>query len=341
MPSKQTWILAIADDLTGALEAGAIFASYGLDATVSTELMLAGVPETMVHVIDSETRHVSAAQALEIHKSIGAQAAQYGPALVYKKTDSTLRGNIQAEFQGIAAAFPGRRVAFVPAYPAMRRTVRNGRLFVDGRPVEDTEFAHDPLNPVLDGDTRKLLGNVCGEVWDGEAEEDVVAAARAVLSEHSQRIAAGPAALARAIAAACGTANKLPLLRSVRQCLVVNGSMHPASRAQIDHARAAGVFDENWRLFEDVAAGGGTERANAAGSLVYERWGSEGFDALIVFGGDTAYGIHRAFGAHSFKPVGEVVPGVPLSVCDGVTWVTKAGGFGTKDILSTVKRELT
>jgi uncharacterized protein YgbK (DUF1537 family) len=338
---KQTWILALADDLTGALEAGAVFANCGLRATVTTELTVGGVPETPVHVIDSETRHLSAAQAREIHESVAAQAARYGPALIYKKTDSTLRGNIHAELEGIAAAFPGRRVAFVPAYPAMRRTVRGGRLLVEGRPVEDTEFAHDPLNPVRDGDTRKLLGNICGEVWDGETEEDVLAAARAVLSERAQRIAAGPGALARALAAGCGTAARLPLRHSVRQCLIVNGSMHPASRAQIDHARAAGVFDEHWRLFEDFAAGGGTERAKAAGSLVYDRWRSEGFDALIVFGGDTAYGIHRAFGAHPFQPVGELVPGVPLSVSGGVTWVTKAGGFGTNDILSTMKRQLT
>ena len=65
------------------------------------------------------------------------------------------------------------------------------------------------------------------------------------------------------------------------------------------------------------------------------------FDTLIVFGGDTVYGIHEAFGSPDFTPLGELVPGVPVSLSAGIQWITKAGGFGGADILCDIKRRVT
>lgn len=58
--------LVLADDLTGALEAGAKFAGQGIRTLVSTELSLhpKGCDEsTAVLVIDTETRHLPANEA--------------------------------------------------------------------------------------------------------------------------------------------------------------------------------------------------------------------------------------------------------------------------------------
>src|SRR5438105_11986422 len=90
--------IAIADDLTGALEVGAKFAEYGLPATIVTDLSSLPVRASPVLVIDTETRHVSAGDALARTRQVATFAREHSPTLIYKKTDSTLRGNIAAEF---------------------------------------------------------------------------------------------------------------------------------------------------------------------------------------------------------------------------------------------------
>src|SRR5271165_5976312 len=93
------WILALADDLTGALETGAKFAGQGLGARVTTEIAMSRAPEVPVLVIDTETRHLPAGEAAGVVRHATKAALRFAPWLVYKKTDSTLRGNIAAEFR--------------------------------------------------------------------------------------------------------------------------------------------------------------------------------------------------------------------------------------------------
>ena len=54
-------ILAVADDMTGALEVGAKLAAFGSIVTTETELDTGR--EQMAIVMDTETRHVSGAEA--------------------------------------------------------------------------------------------------------------------------------------------------------------------------------------------------------------------------------------------------------------------------------------
>lgn len=104
-------VLALADDLTGALEVGAKFAGAGIASLVTTRLAV--VPGDVL-VIDTETRHLPAAEAWRrvFHIASSARAS-----LVYKKTDSTLRGNIGAELEAVTVANPGALLHYAPAYP--------------------------------------------------------------------------------------------------------------------------------------------------------------------------------------------------------------------------------
>jgi uncharacterized protein YgbK (DUF1537 family) len=61
---------------------------------------------------------------------------------------------------------------------------------------------------------------------------------------------------------------------------------------------------------------------------------------LVVFGGDTAYGIHRALGGEAFRPLGEIVAGVPVSVSGGLYWITKAGGFGEAGLAGEIRKRV-
>jgi len=349
------WALAIADDLTGALETGAKFAGSGIPSRVVTGVGLDAVPETPVLVIDTETRHLPAGKAAEAVHRIAAAARRLAPLLVYKKTDSTLRGNIAAEFGALRAVFPELPLVFVPAYPEMGRTVKSGRLHVHGVPVHETSFAADPLNPIRESEIARVLAGVAVEVADGETRADVEAAARALVASAPYPLAAGPAALAEALAAL------VELPRSERRgwprierCLLVNGSLHPASAAQVAYARAHGwraarpgcapgaLARGGWYVLDTAEiAGEGLDRAERVGAVVAEILDGTPVDALVVFGGDTAFGIHAALGHPPFDPYGELVPGVPLSHCGGRFWITKAGGFGAPEILCDIQRLLT
>jgi uncharacterized protein YgbK (DUF1537 family) len=332
---SKRWILAVADDLTGALETGAKFAGRGMRARVTTELSVRERPDVPVLVVDTETRHLSADAAFSVVREVVHAALRFEPWLIYKKTDSTLRGNIAPELRALLELIPCRSMVYAPAYPEMGRTVRRGRLFVAGEPVDQTVFADDPVDPVRESDLGVILRGLPVQVEDGETSDDVLAVAARIIAADPPPLAAGPAALAGGLAALLGArhAGQLRSWPRLPRCLVVNGSRHPASAAQVAVARASGCFKCSWRLFEEDPGGAGLERASRMGELVRRQIEISPVDVLTVFGGDTALGIHRALGGPPFEAWVEIVPGVPLSRCGDLFWITKAGGFGAADIL--------
>ena len=335
-------LLTIADDLTGALEVGAKFAAYDLPATVVTDIDRKPVAQPFAFIVDLETRHVTEEEAAACTRKVAALARDSSVGLLYIKTDSTLRGNIGAQFRAIEQLFPEQRIVYVPAYPDMGRTVKNGKLFVNGKLVHETEFANDPRSPVCDCTISNMLGAVRALILDGESNLDVDLAAQAILQSSAPRICAGPAALAEALAMQFSpkatTHRKFPC---ISRCLVVNGSLHPISLAQIAAAEEQGVFDENWKLLNEPVEGSGSERAMRVGECVKRILNGERFEAIFVLGGDTTLGIHRALASHSFEAVGEIAPGVALSRSRDLLWITKAGGFGPPDILARIRNGLT
>jgi uncharacterized protein YgbK (DUF1537 family) len=336
------WILAIADDLTGALETGAKFAQHGLEARITTEVAVSASPDIPVLVIDTEARHLQASEAERVVREAALNASRFSPWLIYKKTDSALRGHIAAEFRALQHTFPDRALLYAPAYPEMGRTVKNGQLFLWGTPVHESAFACDLLNPVRESDISVLLGDIPAVILDGESRADIQAAARMVLQSEPPALAAGPAALAGALAECLRSPGEsVRGWPSISRCLVVNGSLHPASMEQIAFARERGFFDDQWQYFDSEVFGSGLERALQTGQYVRRVLDTSAMDAIVVFGGDTAFGIHQALGAPAFDPYGEIVPGVPLSSCGGRFWVTKAGGFGERDMLYDIRRYLT
>ncbi len=336
-------VLALADDMTGALEAGAHFSAHGLEAVVSTRpLPDASEP---VLVLDTETRHLSPGQAAERIAEFVRQSAAEPPWLIYKKTDSTLRGNIRSELCGLARLYPQWTVGYAPAHPILGRTVANGCLLVHGVPVHQTEFAQDCLNPVLTASIAELLGDeLRAKIFDAEHAGDTEAAARSILADPAMRIAAGPSALAEQLARLMEHPRTPPAaLRRIGTCVVVNGSRHSVSRVQVERA------DVSNRLWRPVALAhppnadpAAVAHSNAQATLSeIERTGA---DAVFVIGGDTAFAFLEALGSPPVYPICEVAPGVPASRiggCGDLLLITKAGGFGDADLLRTLEQKLT
>jgi uncharacterized protein YgbK (DUF1537 family) len=343
-------ILALADDMTGALEVGAKFSSAGIGAVVFAKPVAAnGVP---VVVFDTETRHTSPEVAAAEVTRFVVQSGAARPLLIYKKTDSTLRGNISAELRALATLYPDWRIGYAPAYPALGRTVRNGILYVDGIALELTAFARDALNPIHASSISQLLHpELACTVFDGETDADLRAAASAILADRSMRIATGPAGLAEMISQQIDiTREPAPVMPVVRTCLVMNGSRHERSAIQMRHAEAPGwkVLRREHPLDADPA-----RVAAENGKYVVEQVAAGDPDAVFAIGGDTAFSVVAALGLPPLAPIGEVVAGVAVARIKAadiqsllparnrdLLFITKAGGFGEPDMFRRMREKL-
>ncbi|WP_294667718.1 four-carbon acid sugar kinase family protein, partial [uncultured Fusobacterium sp.] len=103
-----------------------------------------------VVVIDTESRHIPADEAKERVKSALSKFDKKEIKFFYKKTDSTLRGNIGSEVEGFMEGLNIDEVSFIPAFPLGKRTVKDGVLYVNNVKLAETQFAMDILNPVTD-----------------------------------------------------------------------------------------------------------------------------------------------------------------------------------------------
>jgi uncharacterized protein YgbK (DUF1537 family) len=153
-------IAIIADDLTGANDSGLQFAACGFDVRV---FLGDPHPEQLdacdIAVVDTQTRAMLKCQARAHIESVSRRLADAGVVRLFKKIDSTMRGNVGAEIDVAAAIHNADITLLTPAYPAMGRVVKGGQLWVDGQLVHDSAIARDPATPVESSDLLSLIGN--------------------------------------------------------------------------------------------------------------------------------------------------------------------------------------
>ena len=142
----------IADDLTGAMDTGVGFATMGLDTIITFETKLA--PEATVVVISTDSRGDDPETA---YRKVRKEASKLTGLYVYKKIDSTLRGNIGKELKAVMDALGIEKAVVSPAFPTNNRTVVDGELLIGNTPVDRTCFAKDPIFPVTEAHIPTLL----------------------------------------------------------------------------------------------------------------------------------------------------------------------------------------
>jgi uncharacterized protein YgbK (DUF1537 family) len=134
------WLI-LADDLTGAADSAIPFARRGLESVVGWGDPPGLRPDTPVFAHNTDSRGLGARAAAEKHGR--ALEALFEPGLaLFKKIDSTLRGQPAAEIAATMAHVKGAGPAFgilAPAFPATGRTTQDGRVRVHGRPLEEEE----------------------------------------------------------------------------------------------------------------------------------------------------------------------------------------------------------
>lgn len=137
--------MILADDLSGAADCGVACVGAGLKTVVALE-HTGDDPAADVLSLDSDTRSMAPDHAAkEVDRLIRIYAANQ-ETLLFKKIDSTLRGNVGQELAAALRALrevrnDARIVAIVaPAFPAIGRTTRNGTQLVHGQPLHELDI---------------------------------------------------------------------------------------------------------------------------------------------------------------------------------------------------------
>ncbi len=138
-------IIVIADDITGAAEMAGIAHRFGYQ----TEVRIGSIQPSNadVQVIDTDTRSKTEAEAVKIIVQLMKELESLEYQLLYKKTDSALRGHIAVEVDTIIENSNYSKVIFAPANPSLGRTIQQGIYFINGKPLHETDFANDPEFP--------------------------------------------------------------------------------------------------------------------------------------------------------------------------------------------------
>lgn len=256
-------LMVIADDFTGALDAGIKFFSAGASTKVTTDTeMDFGTIQEDVLVLCVPTRHMPPAEAYRVIRRITERAVASGVDRIYKKTDSALRGNIGAELSAVLDGSREKSISFIPALPAMNRITVGGIHYVDGVPVSRSVFGQDPFDPVTESYLPALIQSQCDVATRvissteaiPDSEETCIyimdCASQAEMERRVQmlgecnrlKILAGCAGFAEILPAHLGlTGNsRSECLCSADRLTVICGSVSPISCSQMDYAEKMG-----------------------------------------------------------------------------------------------------
>ncbi|MEW5323341.1 four-carbon acid sugar kinase family protein [Geobacillus thermoleovorans] len=261
----------IADDLTGASDSGVQFARKGLAAQVVFNLShWSQKREADVIVVDTDSRALPAPDAYEKVQTAAQTLREMGYTHIYKKIDSTLRGNIGSEIDAVYDAIQPTFMIIAPGYPQNGRTVYQGYHFLHGTLLHETELSRDPKCRIDESYIPRLLAKQTGRpiglidhqtirlgfdkvkeqveryrvdgipyiVFDSVSEDDLRSVAHYVRQLNERVVWVGSAGLAHYLPEAYGwqtPSNVAAVNPSARPVLLVVGSVSQVSRTQLEH----------------------------------------------------------------------------------------------------------
>lgn len=390
-------LLILADDMTGACDTAAQFGSRGLSVHISVSAHGVGRLTDGVHAINTATRHTKATELYQGRNDLSSRLGPISDWMIYQKIDSSLRGMVVEEIESTMDAFNRLGAVIAPAFPAVGRTTVGGFQLLDNDLVSRTSAGRDILAPVKEASIEMLIRRQIPEakighinvgvihqgvaavkqtlnalrdrdvryiVCDALIQRDLDVVAKAIWEVDPHLLWVGSAGLARALsdAANLGESPVLECAHAVTRPLIVAGSLHPVTRAQVkrflssvghskiilkgeepiddgplkDKITAAwsdGVFPV---LTTDSGRIGNAERlkhrlADVVGSL------EETPTHLVLTGGDVAEAVLSRLKLNRLGVKGEILDGIPVMYArdrqDETVIVTKSGAFGEEDTL--------
>jgi uncharacterized protein YgbK (DUF1537 family) len=266
-------VIVIADDLTGAGDAGLQFRKRGLSTIVLTDLERFEEEYARFGVVcfDAATRYEAPRKALRrLGQIANLLKKKKAPRLVFKKVDSALRGHVALEVDYLLNALQLPYAVVAPSFPLLNRITVEGVHMVGGRPVAESEFARElppslkesSLPSLIKEETSRVVTHIflervrLGEralaqavdtvvhegatviTFDAATNDDLRAIARAALAKAAPPLLVGSAGLADRVAEAYSAI----LSSRVRASLVLAGSTASATRSQVDYAARQGAY---------------------------------------------------------------------------------------------------
>lgn len=167
-------LFVIADDLTGAAEIGGVASKYGL----SVKLVLQAEPVCQwkedVVIFNSKTRELPEEEIHPILEKIMKLIPGDKDYMLYKKTDSLLRGQVGTELSFLMQETGKESVLLIPANPSRNRVIKDGIYYVEDIPIHQTEFRQDPFFPRLKSNINGMIDGFSERIVSGTIDgEDV------------------------------------------------------------------------------------------------------------------------------------------------------------------------
>jgi uncharacterized protein YgbK (DUF1537 family) len=312
-----------------------------------------------VLAVTTESRDLPPA---EIKRALAAVAAEFpmgSAARIFKKIDSTLRGNTGFELAAALESFNCEAAVVCPAFPGMHRVVENGFLRVTSAPefVPIDVAARLQLQSGIacahtraDGVAATLSEGLRLVSVDANCDDDLDRIAEAILPMGRRILWAGSAGLASALARRLGEACVPPASPAgsgaALFCIGSNHSVTVAQQTFLLAERPSAIFyphDATRGVICDAL--GRTEHvilriARGLTTVEEVRGRIDGVPAtaFVLSGGDTASVFCRAAGVQWIELCDEIIPGVPRGILhggdfDGLSVATKSGGFGDRKAL--------
>ncbi len=162
MPDRER-LTILADDLTGALDSAAVFASRGRSTAVVLGQWPGDLDDYDVVSVNMDTRRAMPDEAIQtVSETLRVRRdarRDVNMPIRFVKIDSTLRGHPGIEV-GVYASLSRAAVALMtPSFPAQGRTVTGGELHVHGVPLAETEVGNDPLSPLKSSRVAEVISD--------------------------------------------------------------------------------------------------------------------------------------------------------------------------------------
>jgi D-threonate/D-erythronate kinase len=148
-------ITILADDITGAAEIAGVCLRCGL--TVSFGINQIPTGTTQARVIATDSRSMSVQEARMLHRELAETIGSASWENVFKKTDSVLRGFVVDELDEWMTVLGIDEAVLQPSNPAAGRTITEGRYYIDGMELHDTDFRNDSDFPAWTSSVEGLL----------------------------------------------------------------------------------------------------------------------------------------------------------------------------------------
>lgn len=238
--------------------------------------------------------------------------------LIYKKIDSTLRGNIITELETFIKFFNLKTIDFIPAQPLFNRYIINGKLYVGDKPLDKTHYFNEKKS-VTTSILKNFLGglNKICKFYDVKTMDDF---------KIPEKFFAGSSILAyklRKIEYADMKFSKI---------LIINGSKNPVSIKQIEKIKHL------YKTVEERNSKNHMDKLMKKAIMEFNRINPE---LTILVGGETSQNFLKMLNIDVLNGSGVIMDGIYLFKNRNRYFIFKPGGFGDENLLERCIKKIT